>query len=181
MDKGIGMDGLALASVIGSSAVGLAGVTVGGLSTALDRRHQRLQAREARHQDRLERAYVKIIEYVRMTSVYLAGRWPLGEDVWVPPSGPPPSVPEHEAIAALVDAYGSPAVREAERQWWAAVRQALLKGRALERQDLSTGGVTVDQRILAHHAYLDIVHGPVRDQADRLIQLVNAELRHNPA
>jgi hypothetical protein len=130
---------------IGTSVVGVAGIW-GTWFTGKQSRdqalatlrqqlgHDRLQAREAREQERLESAYLELLKMV-----HRAGQW--AEMVYpVFQSGPPPdirlpSLDIQADAAALVAAFGTPEVEEKLEAWRSVLRQMITQAGLVPRQD----------------------------------------------
>lgn len=170
------MDGVALSAVLASSVVGLAGVASSVIISVGERSHHREQAARERQQDRLQESYLGLLEFVRLTNVFLEGRWAPGDHGWWPAPGEPPKAADYEFMAARVDAYGTPAVRSAMASWWGSVRQALDHGGQLGRIS-AVGAEGSESWEREHEAYLEAFYGPVQSATEQLIELANAELR----
>ena len=99
-------ESVALASIIVSGVVGVAGVAAGLLAAWLDRVHNRNVQREVRQQERAEETYELLISYVdKRIRVAARLRPPVSHDH----DPPPPTVTEEEGerVHALVDLHAS--------------------------------------------------------------------------
>lgn len=122
---------IALWAVILSGAVGLAGVTVTGLSGWRDRAH----ADKERRQRRLEAAYLDVLALVETV-----GEW--CEEAGEPGQPQSPDLGGHLQIRTKVNAYGSTEMISALTSWSSTVH-AIIKAvqqQQQQRQPLSAAG-----------------------------------------
>ncbi|MGZ3384770.1 MAG: hypothetical protein ACXVB5_07625 [Isosphaeraceae bacterium] len=88
--------------------------------------HERLQAREAREQERLATAYLELLRMAERVGQWAQMVYPVVDTVPSSmPDTPLPSLPDQAETAALVNAYGSAAVREKWDAWEGVVRQMI--------------------------------------------------------
>lgn len=78
-------------------------------------RHERTMALEARRQERLEQAYIELLRYLSHYADWAKSAQRL---LGKPQAAPdPPPREELNRVEALVEAYGSPEVRQLLREW----------------------------------------------------------------
>jgi hypothetical protein len=111
-------DWVALAGIGSTALVAISAQVTSALTSRGDRKHERLLAKEAREQQRLENAYVDLLDMAEQ-----AGQW--GQMVYPlmdtnPPKPVPielPSLEEQVRTVALVRAFGSDEVLERMETW----------------------------------------------------------------
>ena len=86
--------------------------------------HERLQAREAREQERLASAYLELLKMAERVGVWAQMIYPVYQS-GKPPETPLPSLEVQADTAALVAAFGTDAVREKSETWQSVVRQMI--------------------------------------------------------
>jgi hypothetical protein len=96
--------------------------------------HDRLQAREAREQERLQNAYLELLKMTEQVGVWAEMIYPMFED------GPPPDtqLPPFEVqaeTAALLAAFGTDEVREKTKAWQLVVRRMIGQAKLVPLQD----------------------------------------------
>jgi hypothetical protein len=136
----------------------LAVVGLGGLAVAIwtgrrDRIHDRTVRWEQRRQERLEVAYVTILEYINNRIESEAAKWPtLGAS---PTDLPPPDHSEIGRARALAAAHASEPVRRLLDEFFAAFRK--IRENDLERRALDKAGDparTATEAEIEHYAEL---------------------------
>lgn len=96
--------------------------------------HDRLLAREAREQDRLATAYVALMKMTEQTGQWAQMVYPVVQTGELPAT-PLPSLELQADTAALVSAYGSPAVRHFTEEWESVVRQMIIQAELVQWED----------------------------------------------
>ncbi|ORB66942.1 hypothetical protein [Mycolicibacterium tusciae] len=106
-----------------TAAVGMAGIlgTLRGGSKTLA--HERTLATEARQQQRLENAYVDLLDVAERTGNWTHMVYPMMDTNPPQPVPPVPSLEEQAHTVALVRAFGSALVLERMYAWRAIVRE----------------------------------------------------------
>ncbi len=120
---------------IGTSIVGVAGIwgtwftgkqsrdhTLATLRQQLG--HERLQAREAREQERLESAYLELLKMAERVGQWAQFVYPVVQSGPLPDT-PLPSLESQADAAALVAAFGTPEVEEKSEAWQSVVGQMI--------------------------------------------------------
>lgn len=141
--------------------------------------HERLQAREAREQARLEAAYVELLKMAEQVGNWAQMVEPvvqLGE----PPAIPLPSLDIQADVAALVNAYSSRAVRQRQEDWEAVVKQMIRQVELVEWEKLhppSVGDPRLDRPYAASpRGALDLLRPQEAQTRRALAEHVRAEL-----
>jgi hypothetical protein len=86
--------------------------------------HDRLQAREAREQERLESAYLELLKMAERVGVWAQMVYPVFQS-GPPPDTPLPSLEVQADAAALVAAFGTDEVRQKAEAWQSVVREMI--------------------------------------------------------
>ncbi len=134
-----------VATATASIAVGVAGIFFTWLSgkqgrdhaeTVLGQQltHERLLAKEAREQQRLENAYVDLLDMAERAGQWAQMVYPVVQ-TGPPPNTPLPSFEEQAHTEALVRAFGSDAVRERMETWRSVVRQMVTQAELTEWEE----------------------------------------------
>jgi len=130
---------------IGTSAVGGLGIFFTWLTDKQSRDqalqtlreqlgHERLQAREAREQERLETAYVALLKMAERVGHWAQMVHPVAQSGELPAT-PLPSLEMQADTAALVNAYGTAAVRQRMETWEAVVRQMITQAELVDWEE----------------------------------------------
>ena len=125
-----------VATATASIAVGVAGIFFTWLSGKQGRdhaetisgqrlAHERLLASEARDQQRLETAYVNLLEMAEAAGQWVQLVMPMVDTEPPQPDPPLPTLEVHAHTEAVVRAFGSPQVRERMDSWESVVRKAI--------------------------------------------------------
>jgi hypothetical protein len=120
---------------IGTSAVGGLGIVFTWLTGKQSRDqalatlraqlgHDRLQAREAREQERLESAYLELLMMAERVGIWAQMVYPVFQS-GSPPDTRLPSLEVQADTAALVAAFGTDEVREKAEAWQSVVKQMI--------------------------------------------------------
>ena len=97
--------------------------------------HEQLLAKEAREQQRLENAYVDLLDMAQRVGHWAQRAYPI-MDTNPPQSVPPlPSLVEQAHTGALVNAFGSHGVLERMETWQSVVHQMIATTRLIELED----------------------------------------------
>lgn len=96
--------------------------------------HDRLQAREAREQERLESAYLELLKMAERTGQWAQMVYPEMQAGPLPDT-PIPSLEIQADTAALLAAFGSEDVRELGERWEAVVRQMIRNAELVEFEE----------------------------------------------
>ncbi|MGB8386684.1 hypothetical protein [Mycobacterium sp.] len=86
--------------------------------------HERLLAKEAREQERLENAYVELLRMAERAGQWAQMVYPVFQS-GQPPSTPLPSLEVQADTEALVNAFGSAEVRELLETWRSVLREVI--------------------------------------------------------
>jgi hypothetical protein len=89
--------------------------------------HERTMAREARQQERLATAYVRLLGMAERIGQWAQMVKPMLDTIPPQPERPLPNLDEQAEAQALVNAFGSDEVREAFESWQKVVRKAILE------------------------------------------------------
>jgi hypothetical protein len=125
-----------VATATASIAVGVAGIFFTWLSGKQGRdhaetisgqqlAHERLLASEARDQQRLENAYVNLLEMAEAAGQWVQLVLPMLDTHPPQPDPPLPTLEVQAHTQAVVRAFGSPQVRERMESWERVVKQAI--------------------------------------------------------
>ena len=173
---------------IGTSVVGVAGIW-GTWLTGKQSRDQaertnrsqldqaRLLAREARKQERLETAYLELLTMVERASHWAQLVLPLFDTV--PSSMPGTKLPELEdqaQTAALVNAFGSDAVREKWEAWESVLKNMIRLVEVIQYQDANPP-LAPAPRGQEPRTLLDAARTKEKEARKALADQVAAELR----
>jgi hypothetical protein len=142
---------------IGTSAVGGAGIFFSWLIGKQSRDqalatlraqlgHDRLQAREAREQERLESAYLELLKMAERVGQWAQMVYPVLQ-VGQPPSTELPSLEVQADTAALVAAFGTDEVRTKAEAWQSVVQQMIAQAGLVPWQDEHGADVPPGERI----------------------------------
>lgn len=142
---------------VATGAVGVAGI-VGTWLTGKQSRdqalatlqqqlgHDRLQAREAREQERLESAYLELLKMAARVGVWAEMIYPVMQS-GKPPETPLPSLEIQADAAALVAAFGTPEVEEKLEAWRSVVKEMIAQAGLVPWQDKRPADVPPGERI----------------------------------
>lgn len=167
---------------IGTSAVGIAGIVGTWLTGKQGREqalatlreqlgHDRLQAREAREQERLQSAYLELLKMVHRVGIWAETVYPM--------MGPSPDVPlpplEIQAdTAALVAAFGTPEVEEKLEAWRSVVKKMIALAGLVPLQDKDSNYVSPDEPVA--RVKIDQLRPDERKKRDEIGAQVRSEL-----
>jgi hypothetical protein len=115
-----------LIGIIVGGVIGVAGLLAGWLNLREGNKHERTMAREAREQERLGNAYVRLLGMAER-----AGQWaqmvkPIMDTDPPQPVPPLPDLAEQAEVAALISAFGSDETRDAMQKWLEIFRQIIV-------------------------------------------------------
>jgi hypothetical protein len=114
-------------------AVGVAGILATYFTGGKRLAHEQLLAEEAREQQRLENAYVGLLDMTERAGQWAQMAYPfMDEGTPVPKL---PELPEQARVEALVKAFGSDGVRERMESWRTVVHQMTKTARLIELED----------------------------------------------
>lgn len=108
--------------------------------------HDRLQAREAREQERLERAYLELLKMAERVGQWAQTVYPFIQFGPLPDT-PLPSLEVQADTAALVAAFGSNEVREKAEAWRAVARDMIAQADLVPWQDEHPESLPPGERI----------------------------------
>jgi hypothetical protein len=96
--------------------------------------HDRLQAREAREQERLESAYLELLKMAEQAGVWAQMVYPVFQS-GQPPNTPLPSLDVQADAAALVAAFGTDEIREKTQAWQSVVKEMIAAAEQVAWED----------------------------------------------
>ena len=135
---------------------------------------QRDIARELRHQERLEQAYIALGEYLSRFGDWARSVQPLLGPVQAPDPLPPP---ERWHIEALVTAYGSEEVQRLLERWGECAARIENADVVIRMADKSRDpGPELDQMALQERKALEDYRKAMRDVADEIRSQIRREL-----
>lgn len=106
--------------------------------------HDRLQAREAREQERLESAYLELLKMVQRAGIWAETVYPLlGQS----PDIPLPSLDIQADAAALVAAFGTPEVEAKLQAWRSVLKKMIALAGVVPLQDTNSDFVSPNEPI----------------------------------
>jgi hypothetical protein len=120
---------------VATATVGVAGVFFTWLSGKQGRDHAEKLAEDARKQQRLESAYVRMVAMSEQVGHWAQMAYPLFDTNPPLPVPPLPELQEQAHVTALVKAFGSDEVLERMETWRTVVRKMLHTGRLIELED----------------------------------------------
>ena len=171
-----GMNPIVAAALVtgGSTAV----VAIAGLSATLaaarqTTKSQRDIARETRHQERLEQAYIALGEYLSRFGDWARSVQPFYGQVQAPDPLPPP---ERWHIEALVTAYGSEEVQRLLERWAECAARIENADVVIRMADKSRDPGELDQTALQERQALEGYRKAMWDVADEIRSQMRREL-----
>ena len=164
-----------VATATTATAVGVAGMFFTWLTGKEARDDARATAREAREQQRLENAYIELLDVAERTGQWVRMVCPVWDTN--PPQPVPaelPSLPEQAHTEALVNAFGSAEVRERMKTWRDVALEVISTVTQIRWEEADpTGAEESPRRTLEH------LRGQERVAREALANQVAVELGHH--
>lgn len=120
---GMALDVVALASVITTGVVGLAGLGATVWTSKRAREHAEKLATGQRQQERLQDAYLALLQAMRRSGLWAQNVKPTLDTDPPRPVPDPADDDDWSRVLALLDAYGSPEVRELHAKWLSVINE----------------------------------------------------------
>ncbi len=136
--------------------------------------HDRLQAREAREQERLESAYLELLKMAERVGVWAQMIYPVMQS-GEPPETPLPSLEVQADAAALMASFGTDEVREKLEAWQSVVKQMITAAEQVVWEEADPSGRRLSEispRVTIHQ-----LRPEEKRTRDALGAQVRAELR----
>lgn len=137
--------------------------------------HERLLAREAREQQRLENAYLELLKMAERAGQWAQMVYPVFQS-GQPPNTPLPSLEVQADTEALVNAFGSPEVRELLKTWRSVLTEMVLLAEQIEYEEAHGTPSAISPRKTIHE-----LRPKERDARRALADRVAVELGHRTA
>jgi hypothetical protein len=135
--------------------------------------HDRLQAREAREQERLENAYLELLKMAERVGQWAQTIYPFAQFGALPDT-PLPSLEVQADTAALLAAFGTEEVREKAEAWQLVVKKMIALAALVPLQDKDSQYVQPGDRIA--RAKIEDIRPEEKKKRDELGAQIRSEL-----